>query len=156
MSRATDKIAVTAWFLLCFLMFSLVACDNSDNPSYKLFASPEDAGNGLLNAAKSGDLNTVVAIFGPESREVVSSGDPVQDKATVDVFVAAYEVMHRWRKMPGDAQVLLIGADNFAFPIPLKKNAGGKWFFDVAAGKEEMLDRRIGRNELAIIDVCGA
>jgi hypothetical protein len=64
--------------------------------------------------------------------------------------------MHRWRKMPDDAQVLLIGADNFAFPIPLKKNGAGQWFFDAAAGKDEILARRIGRNELAVIDVCGA
>jgi hypothetical protein len=64
--------------------------------------------------------------------------------------------MHRWRKMPDDAQVLLIGADNFAFPIPLKKNGSGQWFFDAAAGKDEILARRIGRNELAVIDICGA
>ena len=50
----------------------------------------------------------------------------------------------------------LVGADNFPFPIPLKKNAEGKWFFDTAAGREEVLNRRIGRNELAIIAVCGA
>ena len=54
------------------------------------------------------------------------------------------------------AQILLVGADNFPFPIPLKKNGDGKWFFDTAAGKEEVLNRRIGRNELAIIEVCGA
>ena len=54
------------------------------------------------------------------------------------------------------AQILLVGADNFPFPIPLKKNAAGQWFFDTAAGKDEILNRRIGRNELAIIDVCRA
>ncbi len=58
--------------------------------------------------------------------------------------------------MTDGAQVLLVGADNFPFPIPLKKNADGKWIFDTAAGKEEVLNRRIGRNELAIIEVCGA
>jgi hypothetical protein len=64
--------------------------------------------------------------------------------------------MHRWRKMPDGSQVLLVGADNFAFPIPLKKNAAGQWFFDTAAGKDEILARRIGRNELAVINVCDA
>ncbi len=64
--------------------------------------------------------------------------------------------MHRWRKMPDGSQILLVGADNFAFPIPLKKNAAGQWFFDAAAGKDEILARRIGRNELAVIDICGA
>ncbi len=64
--------------------------------------------------------------------------------------------MHRWRKMLDGAQILLVGADNFPFPIPLKKNASGQWFFDAAAGKDEILARRIGRNELAVIDICGA
>ena len=98
----------------------------------------------------------MLAIFGPDSKDIIFSGDPVQDKATVDAFVAGYEQMHRWRKMPDGSQVLLIGADNFAFPIPLKKNDSGQWFFDTAAGKDEILPRRIGRNELAVIDVCGA
>jgi hypothetical protein len=58
--------------------------------------------------------------------------------------------------MPDGAETLLVGADNFPFPIPLKKNADGKWFFDTVAGKDEVLNRRIGRNELAIIEVCRA
>jgi len=98
----------------------------------------------------------VLAVFGPESKDTIFSGDAVQDKTTVERFVAAYGTMHRWRKMPDGAQILIIGADNFAFPIPLKKNGGGQWFFDTAAGKDEILARRVGRNELAVIDVCGA
>src|SRR6266436_10111901 len=156
MSLNNRRIAVTIRFLLLALIVPLAACSKSDKPSYRVFASPDDAGSGLLEAAKSGDQKAVLAIFGPESKEIILSGDAVQDKATVDAFVTAYGVMHRWRKMPDDAQVLLIGADNFAFPIPLKKNAAGQWYFDVAAGKDEILTRRIGRNELAIIDVCGA
>ena len=64
--------------------------------------------------------------------------------------------MHRWRRLADGAQVLLVGADNFAFPIPLKKNSAGQWYFDAAAGKDEILSRRIGRNELAVIDACAA
>ena len=60
------------------------------------------------------------------------------------------------KSLPDGSQILLVGADNFPFPIPLKKNDGGQWFFDTAAGKDEILNRRIGRNELAIIEVCGA
>jgi hypothetical protein len=156
MSLKTRRIAVTIRFLLLAPIISLAACSKSDKPSSRVFASPDEAGNGLLEAAKSGDQKAVLAIFGPESKEIIFSGDAVQDKATVDAFVAAYGVMHRWRKMPDEAQILLIGADNFAFPIPLKKNSAGQWFFDVAAGKDEILARRIGRNELAVIDVCEA
>lgn len=150
------RIAVIAQLLLLGLIIPLVACNKSEKPSLRAFASPDDAGNALVEAVKSGDQNAVLAIFGPESKEIVYSGDAVQDKSIAESFVAAYGVMHRWRKMPDEAQILLVGADNFTFPIPLKKNAGGQWLFDTAAGKDEILARRIGRNELAVIDVCGA
>jgi len=156
MSRANRRIATTTGLVVLALIMALVGCNKSDKPSYKVFVSPEDAGNGLLQAAQSGDSNQVLAVFGPESKNVISSGDPVQDKGMADAFVAAYGVMHRWRKMPDDSQVLVIGADNFPFPIPLKKNTDGQWYFDVAAGKDEIVARRVGRNELAVIDVCGA
>jgi len=156
MSLKTRRIDVAIWFLLLALIFPLAACSKPEKPSHRVFASPDDAASGLLEAAKSGDKKAVLAIFGPESKEIIFSGDAVQDKAAADAFVAAYGAMHRWRKMPDEAQILLIGADNFAFPIPLKKSGAGQWFFDAAAGKEEILARRIGRNELAVIDVCAA
>ena len=156
MSRATHRIAITARLVLLVLIVPLFACNRSDKPSFRLFASPEDAGTALLGAAKSGDQNAALAIFGPESKEIIFSGDGVQDKAAIDKFNEAYGVMHRWRKMQDGTQVLLIGADNFPFPIPLKKSDDGQWFFDTAAGKDEILSRRIGRNELAVIEVCGA
>jgi hypothetical protein len=150
------RIAFSAQLLLLALVIPL-ACNNKPaKPSLQVFASPEDAGSALLAAAKSGDQNTILAIFGPDSKEVIYSGDAVQDKNAADRFVAGYGVMHRWRKMPDGSQMLLIGADNFPFPIPLKKNGDGQWVFDTAAGKDEILSRRVGRNELAVIDVCGA
>jgi hypothetical protein len=153
----TTVVTARLLFLALFVsLVSLVACNKSNKPSYRQFASPDDAGSGLQEAVKSGDLNAVLAIFGPGSKEVISSGNASEDKTVAAAFVAAYGVMHRWRKMPDASQVLLIGADNFAFPIPLKKNDAGQWFFDTAAGKEEILRRRVGRNELAVIDVCGA
>ncbi len=159
MSLNRRRIAITIRLLLLASVVSFTACKSSENPekpSIRVFASPDDAGNALLTAAKSGDQNELLAIFGPDSKELLVSGDPVQDKNTKEAFVAGYGAMHRWRSMTDGAQVLLVGADNFPFPIPLKKNADGKWFFDTAAGREEVLNRRIGRNELAIIDVCGA
>src|SRR5271167_4566979 len=158
MSLKHRRIAFTIHLLLLVIILPLTACKKPEpeKPSISVFASPDDASNALLAAAKSGDQNAVMAIFGPDSKSVVFSGDPVQDKNAAAAFAARYGVMHRWRKMPDGAQILLVGADNFPFPIPLKKNADGKWFFDTAAGKDEVLNRRIGRNELAIIEVCGA
>jgi Protein of unknown function (DUF2950) len=156
MSFIIRRVALTTRFVAIALMIVLVACNKSNKPSITVFDSPDDAGNGLLAAAKSGDQNTLLAIFGPQSKDVIFSGDPAQDKATADAFVSAYGRMHRWRRMPDEAQILVIGPDNFPFPIPLKKNAAGKWFFDTDAGKDEIFSRRIGRNELAVIDVCWA
>ena len=154
MCRNIGRLApLTRWLLLAVLV-SLTACSKSDKPSAKTFASPEDAGSALLQAAKSGDQNAILAILGPDSKDLVSSGDAVQDKTVADAFVAAYGDMHRFRKMPDGAQILLVGADNFPFPIPLKKDSRGQWFFDTLAGKDEILARRVGRNELAVIDVC--
>lgn len=144
---------------LLILAFAVpfTACKKApDKPAISAFATPDDAGNALLTAAKADDQNALLAIFGPDSKELIVSGDPVQDKTTKDQFVAGYGAMHRWRRMPDGGQILLVGADNFPFPIPLKKNADGQWYFDTAAGREEVLNRRIGRNEFAIIAVCGA
>src|SRR5271154_3990621 len=156
MSLKHRRNTFTIRLLLLALVIPLAACKKTEKPLFSVFATPDDAGNALLAAAKSGDQNALLAIFGPDSKELIVSGDAVQDKTVTDAFVAGYGQMHRWRKMPDGAQILLVGADNFPFPIPLKKNDGGQWYFDTAAGKDEVLNRRIGRNELAIIEVCGA
>jgi hypothetical protein len=156
MSFRKRMIACIAGVLLLALMVCLSACSKADKPSAKLFASPKDASDALLAAVQAADQKALLAIFGPDAKDLIDSGDPVQDKAVAEAFAAKYATMHRWRKFSDGAQILLVGADNFSFPIPLKKNAGGQWFFDTAAGKDEVQSRRIGRNELAIIEVCGA
>ena len=151
------RSVLTIGLLLLAICAVLTGCSKSSKPSVSVFATPDDAASALIAGAKSADRTAAaLAIFGPDSKDLISSGDPVQDKEGVDAFVASYNVMHRWRRMPDGSQILLVGADNFAFPIPLKKNADGKWSFDAAAGKEEILNRRIGRNELAIIEICRA
>jgi hypothetical protein len=167
MSLKHLRIALTTRVLLLSLVTLMGACSQSGKPSSvtdssikepsaRVFATPEDAGSALHAAVESGDRTALLAILGPESKEVISSGDPVQDKSVGRAFAAGYEVMHRWRTMPDASQILLVGADNFPFPIPLKKNQSGQWFFDTAAGKEEILNRRIGRDELAVVEVCRA
>jgi len=152
----TYSRAFMTQLLLLVLLLGFTACDKSNKPTAEVFPSTEDAGNALLQAAKSGDQNALLGVLGPESKDLISSGDAVQDKTVVASFVAAYGNMHRFRKMSDGAEILLVGADNFPFPIPLRKNSDGKWFFDAAAGKDEILARRVGRNELDVIDICGA
>jgi Protein of unknown function (DUF2950) len=122
----------------------------------RTFASPEEAGAALLDAAKSADRAGLAAIFGTEGQGVLLSGDTVKDTDALQDFVAAYEQMHRWREIQAGGEMLYVGADNFLFPIPLGKNAQGQWQFDTAAGKDEVLARRIGRDELTAIAACAA
>jgi len=156
MAPECSRVTLTARFLLLAFVIPLTSCHKSEGPSIKTFATPDAAANALLAVAKSGDEAEATAIFGPDSKELINSGDAVQDKKAVNEFVGRYEVMHRWRKLDGNAQMLLVGADNFAFPIPLKKNTDGNWFFDTAAGRDEVLNRRVGRNELSVMQICEA
>jgi len=156
-----SKVMVGSLLIGLALIIPLTSGTMSENAvaaaaSQSTFASPQEAGQALVEAAKSGDENAVLAVFGPGSKDIIYSGDATQDKKTAAAFVSAYQVMNRWRKIDDNNEVLIIGADNFTFPIPLKKDASGRWYFDTAAGKDEILARRIGRNELAAIEVSQA
>jgi len=149
------------WALVLALASSLGACSKPQSATpqasaQRTFASPAEAGAALFEAAKSGDQPALLAIFGPDAKEILFSGDPVKDEESRKDFVAAYTQMHRWREIKAGGEMLYIGADNFLFPIPLGKNATGAWVFDTDAGKDELLARRIGRDELAAIDACAA
>src|SRR5271167_1163079 len=147
---------------LLALVISLASCSKSpEQPAateaaQKTFASPDDAAKSLAEAAKAGSHDALVAVFGPGSQDVIFSGDTAQDKTNFDNFIAAYTTMNRWRKQTDGSEVLYLGADNNPFPIPLKKNGAGQWYFDTAAGKDEILSRRISDNELAAMDVVAA
>jgi len=160
MSFKHSGIAIPTWVVLLAIVIPLAGCkagsSQPEKPSVSTFASPDDASNAMLTAAKSGDQDGLMRIFGPDAKDILSSGDAVEDRHTLDLFVTGYGKMHRWRKMLDGSQTLLVGADNFPFAIPLKKNSEGQWFFDTAAGKNEVLNRRIGRNELATIEACEA
>jgi hypothetical protein len=140
---------------------ALVACSNQQKTEtakavQKTFASPEDAGTALFDAAKSGDPASLIPIFGSDSKQVLFSGDAVKDKDVLQGFVDSYTKMHRWREIKSGGQMLYTGADNFVFPIPLGQNLSGQWYFDTAAGKNEILARRIGKDELTAIAACSA
>ncbi len=120
------------------------------------FATPEEAGQALQTAARANDEDALAQILGPESKAVLSSGDVEEDKAAIASFVTKYDRMNRWVTMTDGSRVLYIGADNYPYPIPLAQNASSKWYFDTAAGKDELLARRIGKNELLAIDAVSA
>jgi hypothetical protein len=120
------------------------------------FPSSAEAGAALAKAAKSGNETAVAAILGLDTKVLLSAGDKEADKVALEAFASKYEKMNRWVDMTDGSRVLYIGADNFAFPVPLAKNASRQWYFDAVAGAEEIRARDIGRNELLTIDACSA
>ncbi len=119
----------------------------------KSFKSPEEAFRGLVAAAKGNDTKELLAIFGPAGKELISSGDEVADKVWRDRFVKAYEERNKLVSENETKIILRVGNGEWPYPIPVVKR-GEEWFFDTQAGKEEILNRRIGRNELNAIQVC--
>lgn len=119
----------------------------------KTFPSAEEACRGLFVAVHDDDQQALVEIFGPAGKDIMSSGDAAEDANSQHQFVQKYQEMHRLAKEPDGTTTLYIGAENWPLPIPLV-NHGGAWCFDTEAGKQEILFRRIGQNELAAMRVC--
>ena len=120
-----------------------------------LFPSPVAAVQALVAATKADDLQTIQTILGPGSEELISSGDKIADNASRDKFVASYEEKHSLEARTADTMILHVGVDDWTMPIPIVKQ-GETWSFDISQGKQEILNRRIGRNELHVIDVIDA
>jgi hypothetical protein len=125
----------------------LIVCATSAS-AQGTFDTPELAVEALVKAAKAGNKEEVLKILGPDGAEVISSGDEVADRNARETFVAAFDEKHSLEREGDDTTILVVGSDDWPFPIPLVK-AEGKWEFDTEAGLEEILMRRIGRNELS-------
>jgi hypothetical protein len=146
-------LAITLAVIMFILIFSCPAFAKA--PRQKTFGSPEEAFTAMVKAMKGQDAEELVAIFGPGSKKLVFSGDDLADKAVRDNFVKAYEEKNRIETIDGNKTILHVGNNDWPLPIPLIKN-GNVWRFDTKAGKEEILQRRIGRNELSAIKTCQA
>ena len=140
--------------LCCLLALGLAACrGDGTETAHRTFGSPEEAAESLAKAVKTGKLEDVRPFFGPDSQVLIDSSDPVAARRRRDVFSVAFA--ERWRlEGQGDgARTLVIGHEEWPFPIPIVKD-GSRWRFDTGAGVEEIVARRIGRNELAVIRLC--
>jgi hypothetical protein len=124
-------------------------------PTQKTFATPKQAADALLQACDSYDVTALKQILGPQGEDLVSTEDPVQDKNVTLAFAAKAREKNSISIDPNNANraVLLVGNDNWPMPIPMVKRSG-TWYFDTKAGREEILYRRIGANELDAIEVC--
>jgi hypothetical protein len=150
------------WFssLICLIavaLFSLggVPALHAEDILKRGFYSPEEAVNALIDAVRADKIEEMLAILGPGSRELIYSGDDVADKTGREKFIKAYDRMNILQKKSEDRMILCIGADNWPMPIPIVKT-GPAWMFDSEEGKQEILNRRIGRNELHVMEVLDA
>jgi len=116
------------------------------------FGTPDEAVTALVTASKADDRAGVLRILGPGSEDIVSSGDPVADAGARKRVIDAYDAKHQVVMEGDDKASLVIGNEEWPFPIPLVR-ADGRWYFDTVAGRDEILFRRIGRNELSAIQV---
>ena len=117
------------------------------------FATPEQAVDALVAAVRAGSTGTLLDILGPASKKLVSSGDPVADRQARQKFIADYDEGNHLERASEDRVILDVGKDDWPFPYPVVRH-GEEWRFDATAGADEILDRRIGANELAAIEVC--
>jgi len=144
----------------CFIIAALLLLGSAsavlaaDTPQ-KVFAAPAEGVQALVAAISSGRLEEMAAVLGPGSAELLSSGDEVADRRGRERFLQAYAQGHTLRQQSPDRMILVLGSRNWPLPIPLVKKGNG-WIFDAQEGKQEILNRRIGRNELRVIEVLHA
>ena len=155
----TLLIAVGALVLVTLLLASSprqqASGDSATASAQKAFATPEAAVDELIKATGDYDVPALMQIFGPQGEDFISSSDPVQDRNKGEAFAVLAKQKHFLASDPTNQHrlVLNVGPSDWPFPIPLAKKSG-KWVFDTAAGRQEILYRRIGTNELDAIQVC--
>lgn len=123
--------------------------------SQRDFANAEQAVDALVAAMHSEDQSELLLILGPDGEKLIHSGDAVADQRGRERFVAAYNAAHRIEVDGTDTATLIVGSENWPVPIPIVRK-GDRWRFDTVASVQKILDRRVGRNELSVIEVCRA
>jgi hypothetical protein len=141
--------------IIAFVALGGAQATAADAPGQKKFAQPTQAMRALVDAARTYDEAALLAILGPGSEDIISSGDPIDDRATGRRFAAHVSERLRLETLDSGAVIANIGKDDWPVSIPLVQDADG-WRFDTAAGREELLNRRIGRNELKAMNACRA
>src|SRR5262245_58644896 len=144
----SSRVSNMFWLIVLVTAFATATVSQPARPgaTQKTFPSPGQAVQAMYSAAKANDTDELMLIFGPEAKDVLVSGDEISDKNDRERVVEKYEQMSRLVVEPNKSVTLYLGAENWPFPIPLVKSKGD-WYFDTGAGKQEILFRRIGRNE---------
>ena len=143
--------ATPSWRIV--IAAALLGAPGCASPKQKQFPSPDAAAQSLVDALRSHDKERLRQALGPAGDDITSSGDPVSDRADAARFLSLYDARHRIQSEQNGVSTLLVGDDEWPFPVPIKKSDRG-YVFDTASGREEILNRRVGRNELSAEQVC--
>ena len=148
--------AVTGTLLLTLVLIfaSRAGAQTTPTPGGKAFATPQDAANALVDAAEKYDEAALKEVLGPDSSDIIHTGEPARDGEKIKEFAAAAraKLSIEVNKTKTSA-TMVVGEEDWPFPVPIVK-AGKSWFFDTKTGRQEILLRRIGRNELDAIEIC--
>lgn len=154
-TKGEKLFVMFAWILLVCLASAQGPSSSGVDTGQRTFSSAKHAVDALFDAAKAGDKELIQVILGPDANDLTSSGDQVADDNARALFIKRYEQKHTLSAKTKGVEELQIGNDDWPFPIPIKEE-NGRWRFDSAAGRAEILARRIGNNELATIRSCRA
>jgi hypothetical protein len=148
--RYTLSMVIFIASLASRALFAAPEAEGADKA--QVFASPEEASKALVDAARNKDKNKASVIFGSRYTDILSSGDEVEDANNRESFLKMAEEKTFVENQDVNKAILHFGQNDWAFPIPVVNN-GGQWRFDAEQGKQEILNRRIGRNELNTLGV---
>jgi hypothetical protein len=157
--RSYDKKESAYRIVLIGMLAVLIAITGTEGMAraatlqQKTFKSPDAAVKALMDATRADDVKALVALFGPASDDLISSGDDVDDARGRAMFVRAYDEAHRLEKAGDKKRILYVGKDDWPMPVPIVKT-GKRWHFQTKEGREEILSRRVGKNEIGAIQTC--
>jgi hypothetical protein len=151
----SDSHMRRAWLVAALALAASGLAVTAAAAEQRRFKSEQDAVEALVSATRSNQTQDLLQILGPAGAKLIHSGDPVEDRNGRARFVAAYEEAHRIEAAGPDKAMLVVGKEDWPLPIPLV-HVGEEWRFDTKAAQQEILNRRVGRNELGVLQVCRA
>jgi len=149
----TRLVRRSAIAMACVALLAVPSCRRSSISDHRWFATPEEAVKALISAASTEKLDVIFGLFGPEAKDLIDRSDPASARRGRQVFTAAAAEGWHLEDRDGGGKTLVVGNEMWPFPVPLIRESSG-WRFDTAAGREEIITRRIGRNELSVIEAC--
>jgi len=151
--HTVNAAGIRNWVLSSLMVLALLSACTPKPESHTSFDTPEAAAAALAAGLETGDAAALLTLLGPGSEDLISSGDPVADKADRDWFIATFRAGHSLEETGENQRTLLIGEDKWPLPVPLVQR-DGRWYLDGAGGADEIIFRRVGENELGAIAVA--